>query len=293
MKKQFLKLLSFLMIIAGVAASCNPEEQYPKEIYFTEYSLIGTSCQWINLPSDDKVLIINSNDELYKYVSLSGTMCPDIDFSKKSLLLVSGYVTGSVSNMIVKDLKQVSSNKLIWNLEINLTYKDISSPWSMALIVEKVNDDFDVMLNLALHAPKIIRPVTIMDENIIDFFHKALYIDDISPCFFTDSPSYKYKDTCFMINTLWEFQQACACSYNLPEIDFDRFTLIIGKHIVPLPNIIIFDQKIIEDNVLTLLIQKEQLNTGSTQNVAIQNHWGIYPKLPNKQFFVEYKFIWE
>jgi len=100
MKHQLLKLAALLLIIAELASSCNPPppepDSYPIDISFTEYSLLDTHCQWQNLPYDEKVIIINSNEELEKYISCTEDSYPAIDFSKHTLLLISGETTGMI-----------------------------------------------------------------------------------------------------------------------------------------------------------------------------------------------------
>jgi len=154
--RKFLKLTAFLLVFAGVASSCNPEcppdcpDEYPQNISFTEYSLQGTSCQWQNLPYDEKVIIINSNEELEKYISCTEGGYSIIDFSKHSLLLVSGKTNKEIIKMLATDLRQLSSNK--YELRIEITIKNVSviEPWNMALVIEKVSEDKYIRLNTNL-----------------------------------------------------------------------------------------------------------------------------------------------
>jgi len=283
MKKNILKIPALLLLFAvGLAASCH-KEQYPIDISFTEYLLAETACQWTNLPYDNKVIIINSDNELKKY--LEGDY-PAIDFSKYTLLLANGYVNNRVSEIIVKNVRQVSIHTCILNLELGLKYKDSTEPWHIALRIEKLSEE-NVKLNTTLKAPKIIRPIPITDGNIINFFNMTLDMHFESDCFFTDID--RYADTCFLINNIFEFQQACVCTDDLPEIDFDKFTLIIGKKYYGWSAMWFVDQKIIEDSALTLVVQKYYSPNGF-DGAPAKNHWGIYPKLPNKPFYVEYKY---
>jgi len=96
MNKFPLKFTTLLLIIAGIAASCKPEIPemvYPIDISYTEYSLLDTDCQWINLPYDEKVIVINSSEELEQYISCTGGSYLPVNFSKHSLFLASGYAT--------------------------------------------------------------------------------------------------------------------------------------------------------------------------------------------------------
>ena len=291
MNPNFLKFTAFLLLLTGIASSCNPEcppdcpDEYPQNISFTEYSLNETTCQWQNLPYDEKVIIINSSEELEKYITCTEGDYPVIDFSKHSLLLASGYVNNSISEIIVKSLKQVSSHKFILNIELDLKYKDHTEPWCIALMVENLNDESSIKLNVVFKTPKIIQPVTIIDRDIIVFFNMALYGYSPSQCFFTDIE--KYKDTCIIINNVSEFQQSYMCDESLPEIDFEKITLVIGKNRVFYSCVDFVEQKIIEDSTLTLLVYKYDFGSGAAV-IQDKYHWGIYPKLPNKPFSVKY-----
>jgi len=292
MNKFLLKLTTLLLVLAGVASTCNPdpEKEYPKKISFTEYSL-PESYRWVNLPYDEKVLIINSAQELEKYISCTEGSYPTIDFSRNTLLLASGYVSGSVSNMNIKDLKQVSANRLILSIDMDLQYKDCSEFWHGAIIVEKLSHDNHIKLNITSSEPKVFRPVAITDKNMLDFFQWALS-DNEKSCFFWGINN--NKDRCLIINSAYEFQQFYECMDKLPpeiifpEIDFEKFTLIIGKRNTT-ARVWFADQKVIETiDRLTIFVQL-YLWVGNIWDMQ-KYHWGIYPKLPNKPLFTEYKF---
>jgi hypothetical protein len=296
MKTQLLKFTALLLILTGLATSCNPEcpdcpdpEVYPKEISFTEYSLEGTSCQWKNLPYNDKVMIINSSEELEKYISCNGGSYPAIDFSKHSLLLASGKTDRDIDEITATKLKQFSPNTYKLKVEIALKFTTIYGQfyqYGMALLVEKINEESIVELNVTLKEPEIILPIEIkdMDTETYLFFIKTLsdYIE--SSYFFEGIPM--DKDTCFMINTMQEFRQACVYPDSVPEIDFEKYTLIIGKYLVHYNGCGVVSQKIFEDSALTLLVRV--INGFLVPMEAIVYHWGLYPKLPEKPFYVKY-----
>jgi hypothetical protein len=154
MKKIILKLMA-LFIVACVSLSCDSSKDIsedgeftePVEISFTEYSLVGTLCQWTNLAYDGKIIIINSNKELEKYVECSNSSYPAIDFSKYTLLLVGGGVAGGIGTLSKKVL--LSSNKLI--LEIEIIFNDAAiagENWILALLTEKIDTDIKMELNV-------------------------------------------------------------------------------------------------------------------------------------------------
>ena len=291
MNKFLLKLTTLLLVFAGVASTCNPEpeKEYPKKISFTEYSLLDTDCQWANLPYDEKVLIINSAQELEKYISCTGGSYPAIDFTKNTLLLASGYTKFNISEMNIQDLKQVSANRLILDIDMHLKYRDCTDFWHVALIVEKLSHDNHIKLNITALAPKVFRPLP-YDYRIWYFFSNALPDCRISPCVLQDIDI--EKDTCIVINHYDEYQQFCECVGMPfpPEIDFEKYSLVIGKTYIT--NLIgIADQKIVETDVLTILILLyEWYDPELIPKPCLKYHWGVYPKLPDKPLFVEYKY---
>jgi len=153
MKTLLSKFTAILLLFAGVASSCNPDpekEVYPKDISFTEYSLQETSCQWANLPYDEKVLIINSNEELKKYIACTEGSHPPVDFSTYTLLIASGTSTNSIPEITVTNLQQLSPSKYSLDIEVAINDVVIEEQWVKALIVEKVNQTSNVELRITL-----------------------------------------------------------------------------------------------------------------------------------------------
>ena len=123
-----------------------------ENILFTEYSLSGTSCRWINLIdynqiSQNGIIIINSNQELEKYIACSDDFYPEIDFSKHNLLLVTG-VSWNVITSISKNFQQNSANYVL-DVEIivlkNAIYRQ---QWTTALVTKKICEDNNLELNV-------------------------------------------------------------------------------------------------------------------------------------------------
>jgi len=124
MKTNLLKLIAFLLIVAGWFSSCKEKEENNDivEIPFTEYSLVGTSAQWTNLRYDNKVIIINSSAALENYLTNTGSGYPAIDFSKQTLLLASGEAANGIRD-IFKKLQLFSTNYVL-DIDIVLNEMD-------------------------------------------------------------------------------------------------------------------------------------------------------------------------
>ncbi|MDH6356391.1 hypothetical protein [Parabacteroides sp. PF5-9] len=168
MTKVFTFLL-FLLMITHVACDGNNEsgqeikkeeeqeqEQEPEkepekgvDVSFAEYTLEGTSCQWVNLHSEDdpgghyNLLVINSDEELQKYII--GTDYPPVDFSKHTLLLASSRTNYGIAE-IVNSLQELSVSKYKWAIEINLSDATMIENWVRAILVDKLSKESEVQL---------------------------------------------------------------------------------------------------------------------------------------------------
>jgi len=286
-----LKLIAFLLILAGTFAFCQkPPEPIndPIEISFTE---LKTECQWTNLDYD-KVIIINSNAELGQYISCTGgSSYPAIDFSTHTLLLVGGKANLGICRSTATGLQQLSSGKYKLNVEIALNDAADVEEWAIALIVKKLKGENNVDLKLIPEVieTKTILPIVVTDQKTIAFFNQCLFTNrptnTPSSCFFTTLG--RDKDTCIMINTMEEFRHTYECTDDLPEIDFDSYTLIIGKKKVNHTGYSVLSWKILSNCSLTLYLELSGQNSGG--GTLLIHHWGIYPKLPDRPFYVKYE----
>ncbi len=135
-----------MLMLAGGFSSCAEREgnnfSELVEIPFTEYSLNGTGCWWKNT-EPDKIIVINSNKELEKYVVCEDGSCPEIDFSKYSLLLV-----------LIKDVEgcNIDSNveKLsLWQLSVH------KYEFSVDIIPSDTANAMPLILNIAIITEKL------------------------------------------------------------------------------------------------------------------------------------------
>ena len=126
---------------------------YPIEISFTEYSP-ETPYWWKteNLNYDNKVIIINSDEEMKNYASFWGSspLYPEIDFSTHSLLLVSGKSDLGVYDAEAKRLQQHLKNRYELDVAIRqFYYAEVADQWYIKpLLVEKISDGSEVVANI-------------------------------------------------------------------------------------------------------------------------------------------------
>lgn len=148
-----MKSIIFLLLLITISCSCNSsdKDETPIEIPITEYSLIGTSCQWANLKSNE-VIIVNSKSELEKYVNCNVEILPGIDFSKNTLLLVSGSTS---SNIVEIQTKLTKHNNYVLNVDVYVGILGVAPVWYVAIL-----------------SPQKIKSNVKLNYKQIDFFEK-------------------------------------------------------------------------------------------------------------------------
>ena len=113
-------------------------------------------------------------------------------------------------------------------------------------------------------------------DTISDFFNSELPIDVHSAGFFVNHD----KDECYVINTLEGLKSIYSGGNQIPKIDFEKYTLIIGQHIMPASGYIIEKQEmVLRDNIPVLnLIVNNKYEYKPTLYTPLY-FWGVYPKL--------------
>ncbi|MDH6356388.1 hypothetical protein [Parabacteroides sp. PF5-9] len=124
-----------------------PEKEPEKgvDVPFAEYSLEGTSCQWVNLDFQYDFLVINSDEVLETYIE--GTDYPAIDFSKQTLLLAYGF-EGSGSYLDSVSLQQVSEQNYLMTVNLQMTIASVFTEWEVAIVIDKLDVESKVELNI-------------------------------------------------------------------------------------------------------------------------------------------------
>lgn len=134
---------------------CGTETTNPNE-NFTKFSLENTSCEWKGCVWEDRffgnpfdsaiVVIINSVEKLKLYITCAGDEdFPEIDFSKYSLLLVSG-VQPYMVHPSVTAFQQISTQNYLLEINLQPTLAPVITHWHLPIIVSKMSDDSVVEL---------------------------------------------------------------------------------------------------------------------------------------------------
>lgn len=130
----------------------------------------------------------------------------------------------------------------------------------------------------------IISPI-VSNEEVNAFFEtylplSSVFTDEFN-CFFADTA--QYANEIFVINNEDEFKQNFACSDSLlPTIDFEAYTLIIGRYIGCGSSCFVEKHNILDQSNELVLNITMNCEAPSYSAIITTYHWGIYPKLPNK-----------
>jgi len=134
-----------VIFINGVQVYCY-NENYPKKVLFTEYSLAETSCKWKKIQgncnnNNNAIVTINSREELENYIECTGGVdYVDIDFFKFTLLLVRGVECYSVTPNYI-DLQQLSAQSYEIKINLQPNWAAVVTHWQIPIIVSKIIDD--------------------------------------------------------------------------------------------------------------------------------------------------------
>ncbi|MDR0619696.1 MAG: hypothetical protein LBG17_07360 [Bacteroidales bacterium] len=158
--KNILKTTAIMLILAGSLVSCGKEkDKEPTEIPFTEYSLVDTNCQWIDPCSDfdcsDLVILINSRNEIEKYTVCTEGTFPEIDFTKHTLLFISGVAR---QNVVSINISFKSATALTYELNVTVSmgmFMSVES-WRYPVLVSKIPDHSKINLKVDYLLPNFI-----------------------------------------------------------------------------------------------------------------------------------------
>ena len=126
------------------------------EIPFAVYSNEGLGSMegsglyliWKGLKYDNKVIIINSREEMEKYTDSDISDYPEVDFSNNTLLLASGCTSSGIEKVTVNHLQKLSPNEYLLDIEVLLWSACVEDYWAAVLIVEKMSEESAIDLKI-------------------------------------------------------------------------------------------------------------------------------------------------
>ena len=115
-----------------------PQTEEYTNVPYMEYSLWGTQCEW-QLPNENNnIIIVNSDEELARYIqSESGENYPAVDFDKYTMIIAHGGVPRGIYQTLIENLQQVSDTEYRLNIDVVLTMTDAPELWTKAILVDK------------------------------------------------------------------------------------------------------------------------------------------------------------
>lgn len=123
------------------------------------------------------------------------------------------------------------------------------------------------------------------DDKVSEFFKAELPEYNRSESFFNNSN----ENICFVINSKKELQDVYFGNRELPEIDFQKYTLIIGQEILSSSYHPILRQELVSDDGKLILYIYTKGNPEGMYYSMIQylNYWGVYPKFESKEVTIK------
>ena len=114
----------------------------------SDYYLLN-DCSW-SLMEADTLYLINSQEELFTYFNCVNGSPTEIDFSRQTLLLVSGRSTSGI-HAIFKQLMETERNRYTFDIDITLNMTMEAPRWIEAVLISKMSDDAVISLNVNQH----------------------------------------------------------------------------------------------------------------------------------------------
>ena len=117
------------------------------EVSYTEYSLSGTSCEWNFTKEDSDIIVVNSREELEKYIVCDGECtAPSVDFEKHSLVIAHGGCTNGIHQIGVSKFVKFADEKYGLYIDIVMGWTDAPELWTYAIITDKLSGQNSVEL---------------------------------------------------------------------------------------------------------------------------------------------------
>lgn len=95
------------------------------------------------------------------------------------------------------------------------------------------------------------------------------------------------NDTLHVINDKAQFRAMYQCSNELPDINFDKYTLVLGSKVLfSLYDYAVEEQYIVMGDTPTLYLRVREPVNGSWTSLGTLYYWAIYPKINSKKITV-------
>ena len=220
-------------------------------------------------------VVINSYDEL-KTIYQGKNPLPEVVFSKYSLVI--GRICLNVGKKFQKLTAEQTNNQTLITLyfaELNDAALTAATYYYYWALIPKFSPQTIVT---KIDGSICMSPVADGNEKVVSFFEVELPATNRSSGFFTSED--RYKDVCYIINDDSDLRRRYTGNRELPSIDFTRYTLVMGKVIMPVSYYYVLKQDIsvfgnfAYVNLFASLMSKDGYWTVS----STLYFWGLYPK---------------
>ena len=127
------------------------EGDVPTVISYMEYTLSGTQCEWQLPLLNNNVIIVDSDEDLTKYItSENGDSYPHVDFTKYTMIIANGGTPQGISDVIIDSFQQITEAEYNLNIRVLMTMTDAPELWVKALLVDKWDRPSTVNLNVEI-----------------------------------------------------------------------------------------------------------------------------------------------
>ena len=136
----------------------------------------------------------------------------------------------------------------------------------------------------AKESVEVLEPIIDIEDyaEISDFFNLELPLNKYSNAFFVGSYEDAGYEVCKIINNWEEFCDIYSGEKELPEIDFSKYTLVIGYKVMPFLGYKPVKQKLelsTKDNSIFFNIFVENMYEYNPSQITPLYFWGLYPKM--------------
>lgn len=122
-------------------------KQTADDVPYMEYSLAGTQCEWSFTKEDSDIIVVNSREELEKYIVCDGECtAPSVDFEKHSLVIAHGGCTNGIHQIGVSKFVKFADEKYGLYIDIVMGWTDAPELWTYAIITDKLSGQNSVEL---------------------------------------------------------------------------------------------------------------------------------------------------
>ena len=158
-----------------------------------------------------------------------------------------------------------------------------------------INEDGDLVPIPIPEDGEVVKPIELPERHLWTeesdkvtklcyFFNEGLPIGTRSNSFFVGSD----KDECYVINNLNELKSIYCGDKEMPELDFNKYTLVIGQKVMPKVFYPVLSQELeFFDKKCELKLHVPALTAENKTDLPLY-YWALYPKLKTEDISVKF-----